>query len=122
MLVFPDAHVADGAESPALDLGRFREDEPGAAHRELREVREVPFVDETVDWRVLRHRRDDDAVSQRDAADLQRRKEFGRGLLRSDFHGRAHRRGARPSSALAMMLRWIWLVPSTICSTLASRM
>ena len=32
-----------------------------------------------------------------------------------------HFRFGRPSRLFEMMLRWIWLVPSMICSTLASR-
>jgi len=52
---------------------RFNGQQRSARLRQLAEVHLVPVVHATVDRRVLAHRRDDDAVFQREAANLQRR-------------------------------------------------
>ena len=74
VLIFPDAHVAHRAQPAPFDLGGLGEDNTGAAHRELRKMGEMPIGDEPVARRVLRHGRDDNAIAQFNAADLQRRK------------------------------------------------
>ena len=71
----PQAEVAEAPQPPALDLCQFREDQtraPGGKRREVSEMegRRAPFL-----GAVLRHRRDDDAVGQSDAAKRKRRKE-----------------------------------------------
>ena len=65
---------------PSAEHGsRLGEDEPEAAHRELAEMHEMPVVGEAVVRRVLAHRRDDGAVAQREAAQVQGGKEQRRG-------------------------------------------
>ena len=59
-----------GLRRGARHLG---EDQAGTAHRARAEVHEVIVVGHAVDARVLRHRRDDDAVLQRHAAHRERR-------------------------------------------------
>jgi hypothetical protein len=70
----PQAEVSEAPQPSALDLCRFREDQTRAPVSKRCEVNEMkgrraPFL-----GALLRHRRDDDAVGQRDAAKGKRRK------------------------------------------------
>ena len=73
----PDVAVAD----PPLGrhAGRLDEDEAEPAEREPPQVREVVVADDAVGHRVLAHRRHDQAVGQRQAAEGEGREEGGRG-------------------------------------------
>ena len=74
-----DARVGTCRRSPGLirasadDAGHLGEHEPRAAVRAAAEMDEVVVVRRAVDARVLRHRRHDDAVRQRHAAQRERR-------------------------------------------------
>ena len=62
----------------ARHVGRLDHHQPGAAVGEVAEVHEVPVVHAAVVGGVLAHRRDDDAVGQRDAAEVDRREKSRR--------------------------------------------
>ena len=61
-----------------LDRGGFGEDQPGAADRELGQVREMPVAGHAVGGRVLAHRGDCDPVREPDAAQVQRGEQEGK--------------------------------------------
>ena len=71
---FPnDWHLVHlGSRAVGGDRRRLGDHERRAAGRAGAEVDEVPVVGEAVDARVLAHRRDDDAVGERDGAQGQR--------------------------------------------------
>jgi hypothetical protein len=77
MLVGPDANIAVGNTAMHFDRSRFGEDQPGATLRHLAQMHQVPVVNEAVFRRVGAHRRDHDAVLERDAAQFGRRKQKG---------------------------------------------
>ena len=70
VVVVVEAAAAVGDASFARDMGRLHHQQPGAGIGEMAEVDEMPVVHAAVVGRVLAHRRDDDAVGQRDAAEL----------------------------------------------------
>jgi hypothetical protein len=71
-LVVPDAEIAHGAAAAPLHLGRFHDDKPRAAGRELAGIHQVPVGRKALDGRILVHGRHDDAVLQFNAADRHR--------------------------------------------------
>src|SRR5581483_9003591 len=75
MFFRPDAAVPCGDASGRRDGARLDEDETGAAHRAAAEVNVMPFVGQAALARVLAHRRDEDAISERDLAKRVRREE-----------------------------------------------
>jgi hypothetical protein len=75
LLVGPQSDVAVADPSLGGDTGRLDHDEAEAAEREPPQVREVVVADESVGHRVLAHRRHDQAVGQRQAAEGQGREE-----------------------------------------------
>ena len=66
--VVPQAEVAVRVATPRLDRRAADEHQRGPPEREAREVDPVPVVGQAVGRRVLLHRRDDDPVAQREAA------------------------------------------------------
>ena len=68
-VVAPQAEVLRADSTLGNDRRRLGEHERRAADRELSEVDEVPVVGESVDARVLAHRRHADAVAERHAAE-----------------------------------------------------
>ena len=72
VLVLPDAEILRTDAAFRRDRGRFGEHQAGAADRAAAEMDEVPVVGEAVRARVLAHRRHEDAIGERDAADRQR--------------------------------------------------
>jgi len=72
MSVVPDAGVAVRDASARLDGGCLDEDDARAALREFAQMHEMPVGHVPVARRVLAHRRHDDAVARRDAAQLDR--------------------------------------------------
>src|SRR5262245_3195807 len=71
----PQAEVSEAAQPTALDLCGFREDQTRAPGRKRSEVNEMEGRGAPWLGAVLRHRRDDDAVGQGDAAKGQRHEE-----------------------------------------------
>ena len=71
----PKAAMRDAAD--ALDMRRFNDEEPGAGIRQHAKMREMPVIGTAIVGAVLAHRRDDDAVSQGEGAQLQRGEEQG---------------------------------------------
>ena len=71
VIVAPQAGIAVGNAAARLDGRCFCEHKTGATHREPAEMSEVPVVQHAVLGGVLAHRRDDDTVAQRHAAELQ---------------------------------------------------
>ena len=63
--VVPQPEVADRAAAAALDLGRLDEEQARAAGGEAPGVHHVPVGGKALDARVLVHRRDHDAVLER---------------------------------------------------------
>ena len=72
--IVPDAGIAVSYAAAFLDRSGFHEDSAGAALRELAEVHEMPVRHHPVARGILAHRRNDDAVAQLDAAQLDRLK------------------------------------------------
>jgi hypothetical protein len=54
--IVPQAEVADRAAAAPLDLGRFHEDEAGAAGRVAPDIHQMPVGREAVHPRILVHR------------------------------------------------------------------
>ena len=75
LVIEAGAAVRDAAF--ARHVRRFDHQQSRAAVGELAEVDQMPVVQAAVVGLVLTHRRDDDAVGQRNGAELDRRKEFG---------------------------------------------
>src|SRR5205823_9142894 len=71
VLIFPDAQILWRNPSFRRHRAGLGEHQPRAAHRPRSQVHEMPVVGKTVVARILAHRRDDDAVAERDVADLQ---------------------------------------------------
>jgi hypothetical protein len=67
--VVPQAQAARRDASFRLDAGGLDDQQAGARQRQLAVVHQVPVVGIALLGRVLAHRRDDNAVGQRDAAD-----------------------------------------------------
>ena len=86
------ARAALGDAGVGADAGHLRHHQRRAAHRAGAQVHEVVVADDAVDGRVLRHRRDDDAVLQRDRAHRERR-EHRRDRLRGATTRAARRLG-----------------------------
>ena len=77
VLVAVEAEAALGDAALALDMGGLEAQQAGARHREHAVMHLVPGLGAAIDRRILAHRRHDDAVGQRDAAELDRREELG---------------------------------------------
>src|SRR5690242_18502746 len=75
LLVLPETEVLWTDPRLGKDRRRFRHHETRSADRELAKVDDVPLVGETIVARVLAHRRDTDAIAQRDAAKRERLEE-----------------------------------------------
>jgi hypothetical protein len=80
----PEPEVCLADPTRRRDRRALDEDQGGAAERELAEVDQVPRRGAAVRSRVLHHRRDDDAVLQRQRPDRQRLEQLGQ-------HGGGHR-------------------------------
>ena len=80
----------------ADDARHLGEHEPGAAVRAAAEMHEVEVVGRAVGARVLRHRRHDDAVRQRDAAQRERREHRRHRLRRASRPPRPREPGLDP--------------------------
>ncbi len=89
--VVPQPVVVPRAARPRRDRGRLDHHQRRAAEREAAEVREVPVADAAVARRVHLHRRHDDAVAQRGAAQRERREQRGVRRHASPSGGRARR-------------------------------
>src|SRR6185437_6056583 len=74
-IVVPQSGIADRAAAVARHFCGFHDDETGAALSVFAGVDEVPVGGKTLDRRILVHGRNDDAVLQADAPDLERRKQ-----------------------------------------------
>ena len=66
------SEIADGAAAAPLHLGRFDDDEAGAAGGEFAGIHQMPVGRKPLDRGILVHRRHHDAVLQFDAADGKR--------------------------------------------------
>jgi hypothetical protein len=73
--VIPEAEIAHRAAAAPLDLGRFDEDETGAAGGETPGIHQVPGGGEAALARILVHGRDHHAVLERNVAQRQGRKQ-----------------------------------------------
>src|SRR5262245_21520450 len=72
MRVAPNAGVAWRDASFRCDGGCFDEHECRAAYRAASQMDQVPITGEAVVGAVLAHRRDNDAVPEADASDIER--------------------------------------------------
>ena len=72
VIVAPDAEIFGADAAFGRDRRGFSEYQAGAADRACAKVDEVPIVREAVGARVLAHRRDENPVGERDAANRQR--------------------------------------------------
>ncbi len=77
VLVAVDAEAALRDATLALDMGGLEAEQARARHGEHAVMHLVPGLRAAVDGRVLAHRRDDDTVGQRNAAELDRGEELG---------------------------------------------
>ena len=77
VLVAVEAETALRDAALALDMRGFEAEQAGARHGEHAVVHLVPGLGAAVDRRVLAHRRNDDAVGQRNAAELDWGEELG---------------------------------------------
>jgi len=109
--VVPDAEIAVGDASPRLDRGRLGEDEPGAAGREPAQVDHVPVGREPVLGRIFAHRRNHDAVAERDAANGHRAEQKRGGAVRVVRHGSRYVVRMRKSGGLWRIGRRAAIVP-----------
>ena len=66
--VLPDAQILRADPALGRDGGRLGEDHRGAADGARAQVDEVPVVGEAIDAGVLAHRRDENAIGERDPA------------------------------------------------------
>src|SRR4029078_7961268 len=81
VMVAPQARIEIIDARFRRDRRALDEDEGGAAGAKLAEMDEVPVAHRAVfERRVLAHRRNDDAVLQRQRADRQRREKLGDGM------------------------------------------
>src|SRR3546814_18118191 len=78
MLVPPQPQIADRAAAAPVDLGRFHEDEAGAARRIAAGIDQMPTGPEPLSGRVRVHWGGDDAVLTRAVAPPDRRKHHRR--------------------------------------------
>jgi hypothetical protein len=81
-----------------LDAGGFDDQQAGTGQGQLAVMHQVPVLGTAVNGGVLAHRRDDNAIGQLDAADLERRKQVRHGQLRI-------RKGRRPGAAGAASMQ-----------------
>jgi len=81
--IIPYAKVAQGAAAAALDFGRLDDNQARATGRELAGVHQMPVGRESLDRRILVHRRHHNTVAQLDAPDRKRREQqhLGHGLF-----------------------------------------
>jgi hypothetical protein len=79
VVVLPQTEVARADPPPRLDRRCLGHHQPRASHRARAEVHQMPVVGETVLGTVLAHRRDADAIGQRDGAHGERFEEVGHG-------------------------------------------
>jgi hypothetical protein len=77
VVVAVKAEAALGDATLALDMRGLEAEQAGARHRQHAVMHLVPGPGAAVDRRVLAHRRHDDAVGQRDAADFDGREKLG---------------------------------------------
>jgi hypothetical protein len=77
VLVAVEAEAALRDAALALDVRGLEAEQAGARHGEHAVVHLMPGLRAAVDRGVLAHRRNDDAVGQRDSADLDGREELG---------------------------------------------
>ena len=70
--VAPDSQVLGANASFGRHGGGLRENQACSADRSAPEVHEVPVIRKTVVTRILTHRRNDDAISQRNATNRKR--------------------------------------------------
>jgi hypothetical protein len=95
VVVAVEAEAALGDAAVALDVGRLEAEQAGARHRQHAVVDLVPGLGAAVDRRVLAHRRDDDAIGERHAAELDGREELD-GHVNLVIPSEAARRAAQP--------------------------
>src|ERR1019366_5630602 len=76
VLVLPDADVVRGDAAFGQDGSGFGEDEASASDGAAAQVDEMPIVGEAVMARVLTHRRDGDAVGERQGTEGDRREQM----------------------------------------------
>jgi hypothetical protein len=74
-LVRIKAHAAMGDATMAFDMGRLDDQEAGARGRQHTEMRQMPIGGAAIDCAILAHGRDDDAIVQCNASELQRREQ-----------------------------------------------
>ena len=86
MIVRPHAGAAGADPTLGRDAGHFSEHQSGAAHRACAIMHQVKVARRSVDRRIGRHRRDDDAVFEAQVAHRKRGEHWWRGLR---FSGRA---------------------------------
>jgi hypothetical protein len=77
VLVAVQAGAALGDAAVTLDMRRLHAEQAGARHRQHAVMHLVPRLGAAIDRRILAHRRHDDSIGQRDAADLDRGEELG---------------------------------------------
>ena len=70
VLVFPDAEILRRDTSARFDGRGFREYDPRAADRAASEVHQMPVRCKAIVGRILTHGRHDDAIAQRNIANL----------------------------------------------------
>ena len=70
MLVLPHTQVARSIATVSFDRRRFRDYQTGPANGSAAEMHQMPIIREAVIARVLAHRRNSNAVSKSDFANL----------------------------------------------------
>ena len=93
MAVVPDSHVSRCDSPLRRNRRRFDNDEPHAACCAAAKVNQMPVVGHALGRAVLAHRRHDDPIAKRDAADLERAQKIDVGHL-----------------AVVLALRWTTMV------------
>ena len=81
LLVIPEAEASGSDAGVRRDAGHLREDHCGAAEGAGTEVDEMEVIGHPVGGTVRRHRGDDHAILERDAADGERREHWGARLI-----------------------------------------